>query len=87
LKVATDFGKASASTRMDPQITWGNPPQVILRVDKASSYVQNWVDDPQNFVLSGGYRLTAADVEWLRRHEQVHFDLYALALRDFLNRI
>jgi hypothetical protein len=76
------MSQASAFTQMVyPAVTYGNPPQVILEVNRAVSTVQNWVDNP----AAAG--LTAADVEWLRRHEQVHFDLMALALRDFLNQV
>src|SRR5690242_2992104 len=87
-KVGPDFSRASAFTTMDyRRITYGNPPDATVQVDRAHSTVQKWVDDPHSFVLPAGYRLTVADVEWLRRHEQVHFDLMALALRDFLNQV
>jgi hypothetical protein len=71
----------SKDTADYPAVSYGNPPQLTLEVNRAISTVQKWVEDP----AAAGF--TADDVEWLRRHEQVHFDLMALALRDFLNQV
>jgi hypothetical protein len=46
-----------------------------VQVDPARSYVYDWVFDPN----------MKADAELLRAHEQIHFDLYALAFREYLD--
>jgi hypothetical protein len=50
-----------------------------LAVDPGASWVLDWVFNPANF----GF--TATDVARLRAHEQIHYDLPALALREFVN--
>jgi hypothetical protein len=50
---------------------------VSLAVDRANSWVLDWVFNPQAF----GF--TANDAARLHAHEQIHFDLAALALREF----
>jgi hypothetical protein len=53
---------------------------VSLAVDRAKSWVLDWVFKPQAF----GF--TANDAARLHAHEQIHFDLPALALREFQTR-
>jgi hypothetical protein len=55
------------------------PPEGTLtpnvQVDPKQSYVYDWVFDPQ----------MKTDADLLRAHEQVHFDLYALPFREYLD--
>jgi hypothetical protein len=67
--------------------TWDSSPvgfRVNLGIDKSTSWVRNWVDDPQK-AAEGIF--TTDQVEQTREHEQIHFDLAALAVADFLNQI
>jgi hypothetical protein len=52
---------------------------VTLDIDRRGSWVLDWVFNPQSIGQ------TAGDVAALLAHEQVHFDLSALAVREFLN--
>ena len=66
---------------------WDSSPagfQVNLGIDRSTSWVRNWVDDPQK-AAEGIF--TTDQVEQTREHEQIHFDLAAFAVADFLNQI
>jgi hypothetical protein len=73
--------KRGANAWTTPLLTSTNPDgtvtAVTLGVDRSKSWVTSNIDDGQVFSPDA--------VEILRRHEQVHFDLAALQLRDWLN--
>src|SRR5262249_10726607 len=68
------------TTMMQPLVATDGT--ITLVVDKAQSWVDARIDDP----LQGTSDASGTSPhERLRRHEQVHFDLTALLLRDHLN--
>jgi hypothetical protein len=75
--------EAWAWTTMVPPRDPGVSVSVRVRVDKAQSWVDARVDDLQT--TPDGDPDGLSPYERLRRHEQVHFDLTALQLRDYLN--
>jgi len=67
--------------------TWNSSPTgfvVSLGIDRSTSWVRNSVDDPQK-AFEGVF--TTDWAEQTRQHEQIHFDLAAFAVADFLNQI